>query len=336
MPIDVNALTDARGHFLKFGTEPDSKSAEGRVVKTNEMDQAPAGDDATPGSAVAGHQCGEGRPLGQRLGRRPVLLDGPAGRRGPGTAGLDDARSGSVPGDTTIDVVDATGINAGDALRLGSPPEQATSPRWPGTRSRSPLPLGSAHAAGDPVVRPAGDVTYMEDELTQDACAQAAMQSFAKTSDPVVTTESDTPFASGLSPDGKLVSAKTPAPRFYGYPLVAWQPIVSAGQYEVQWSRKLYPWTTAGSQLTWGTSLTLPLAPGTWYYRVRGLDFLMSGYEAADVVVGPGPRRGHEAALPRHSLGAFEQRRSERLRAARAVATPAAPSSSSGPATTSA
>ena len=117
----------------------------------------------------------------------------------------------------------------------------------------------------------------MEDELTQDACAAGRKLAFAKTSDPVVTTQSDTPYASGLSPNGKLVSAKTRAPRFYGYPLVAWQPIVSAGQYEVQWSRKLYPWTTAGSQLTWGTSLTLPLAPGTWYYRVRGLDFLMSG-----------------------------------------------------------
>jgi hypothetical protein len=117
----------------------------------------------------------------------------------------------------------------------------------------------------------------MEDELTQDACASGRRLAFAKTSDPVVTTQSDTPYASGLSTDGKLVSAKTRTPRFYGYPLVAWQPIVSAGQYEVQWSRKSYPWTTAGSQLTWSTSLTLPLAPGTWYYRVRGLDFLLSG-----------------------------------------------------------
>ena len=31
------------------------------------------------------------------------------------------------------------------------------------------------------------------------------------------------------------------------------------------------------SQLTFGTSLTLPVGPGTWYYRVRGLDFLLSG-----------------------------------------------------------
>jgi hypothetical protein len=33
----------------------------------------------------------------------------------------------------------------------------------------------------------------------------------------------------------------------------------------------------AGSQLTFGTSATLPLTPGTWYYRVRGLDALLTG-----------------------------------------------------------
>jgi hypothetical protein len=278
MPVDVNALTDARGHFLKFGAEPDSKSAEGLVVKTNEMDQASAADD--------GHT---GLPPSQVVNPAKVDLwdsDWEGGRYYWTVLPVDEIpaqqvsttlASGSVPGDTTIDVVDATGINAGDALRIGTPPEQATVAAVAGNTITLTTPLGSGHSAGDTVVRPAGAVTYMEDELTQDACASGRVQAFAKASDPVVTTQSDTPFASGLSPDGKLVSAKTPVPRFYGYPLVAWQPIVSAGQYEVQWSRKLYPWTTAGSQLTWSTSLTLPLAPGTWYYRVRGLDFLMSG-----------------------------------------------------------
>ena len=45
----------------------------------------------------------------------------------------------------------------------------------------------------------------------------------------------------------------------------------------MQWSHKKYPWRTVGKQLTPATSLTLPLGSGTWYYRVRGLDFLMSG-----------------------------------------------------------
>jgi hypothetical protein len=92
-----------------------------------------------------------------------------------------------------------------------------------------------------------------------------------------VVTGQVAPFASGLSPEGKLVAAVNTRPRFYGQPLIAWQPAAGADQYEVQWSPKLYPWKAVGTQFTWGTSLTLPLSPGTWYYRVRGLDFLMIG-----------------------------------------------------------
>ena len=279
MPVDVNGLTDARGHFLKFGSEPDSKSAEGLVVKTNEMDLAPAGDDSHTGL-----------PASQVVNAAKVDLwdsDWEGGRYYWTVVPVDEIpaqqlsttlASGSLSGDTTIDVVDATGHQRRRraAHRHPAGDGDGRRGRW-ATRSPSPPRSAPPIRPVTPVVRPAGAVTYMEDELTQDACASGRRLAFAKTSDPVVTTESDTPYASGLSTDGKLVSAKTRAPRFYGYPLVAWQPIVSAGQYEVQWSRKLYPWTTAGSQLTWGTSLTLPLAPGTWYYRVRGLDFLMSG-----------------------------------------------------------
>jgi hypothetical protein len=278
MPVDVNGLTNARGVFLKFGTEPVSKTAEGIDETTNEMDLV-TGDDTSH----------SGLPPSQVVHPAKVDLwdsDWEGGRYYWTVVPVDELVANkvtttltapTVPGDTTIDVVDATGINAGDALRIGSPPELATVAAVAGTTITLTVPLGGPHAAGDTVVRPAGAVTYMDDELTQDACASGREQAFAKTSDPVVTTQSETPYASGLSPDGKLVAAKTPAPRFYGYPLVAWQPIVSAGQYEVQWSHKLYPWTTAGSQLSWGTSLTLPLTPGTWYYRVRGLDFLLSG-----------------------------------------------------------
>ena len=76
---------------------------------------------------------------------------------------------------------------------------------------------------------------------------------------------------------GTLVAAKTKSPKFYGAPLVAWQPVLSANQYQIQWSRTRYPWRVAGSKQTFSTSLTVPLKPGTWYYRVRGLDSLMTG-----------------------------------------------------------
>jgi hypothetical protein len=183
----------------------------------------------------------------------------------------------AVTGDTTITVSDATGMAVGDTLHVGTPAEQVTIASVAGSVITLKAPLTADHGLGDPVVRPAGGVTYQDGELTQDACAAGRELSFGKSSDPVVTGSGATPYASGLSPDGKLVAAGKSAPRFYGQPLVAWQPVASASQYEVQWSRKLYPWAPAGSKLTWGTSITLPLGPGTWYYRVRGLDFLMQG-----------------------------------------------------------
>jgi hypothetical protein len=45
----------------------------------------------------------------------------------------------------------------------------------------------------------------------------------------------------------------------------------------VQWSHTVYPWRTAGKTLTYSTSAVLPLGPGTWYYRVRGIDFSLPG-----------------------------------------------------------
>ena len=67
------------------------------------------------------------------------------------------------------------------------------------------------------------------------------------------------------------------SPKFYGTPLVAWQPIASADEYEIQVSRTKYPWRSRGSLVTPATSAMLHLTPGTWYYRVRGLDSLMTG-----------------------------------------------------------
>jgi hypothetical protein len=62
----------------------------------------------------------------------------------------------------------------------------------------------------------------------------------------------------------------------YGSPLVAWKPAFGADKYEVQWSRKAYPWTKAGSMETPATSASLPLTKkGVWYYRVRGISLAL-------------------------------------------------------------
>jgi hypothetical protein len=138
--------------------------------------------------------------------------------------------------------------------------------------------LHIAHGIGEDVVRPSGGIKYDDVELAQDACAQTGLRlGFGKTNDPAVTGQAATPYVSGLSPTGTLVAAKTKSPKFYGTPLVAWQPTLATDHYEVQWSHTRYPWRTAGDGLTYSTAALLPLRPGTWYYRVRGIDALMAG-----------------------------------------------------------
>jgi hypothetical protein len=112
---------------------------------------------------------------------------------------------------------------------------------------------------------------WQDMELPQDVCAAGRVARFGVSSAPSVTKH-DTPYASGLSSRGKLVSAST-TNVFYGEPIVNWTPVPGAGAFEVQWARKQYPFNARGKRLTWDTSYVLPLKPGTWYYRVRGIDF---------------------------------------------------------------
>ena len=89
-------------------------------------------------------------------------------------------------------------------------------------------------------------IEYRESELPQDACQSGRVMRFGKTNPPVVTGV-DRPFASGLSPKGRLTSAARATPSFYGTPLVAWQPALGAQEYEVQWSRTANPFKPVAS-----------------------------------------------------------------------------------------
>lgn len=129
-------------------------------------------------------------------------------------------------------------------------------------RSGSPAPASGASFP----------VEYRETELPQDACQSGRVMRFGKSTPPVVTASSR-PFASGLSPKGRLVSAVRSSPSFYGTPLVAWRPVLGAQEYEVQWSRTANPWRPVGSMKTPATSSLLPLEPGMWHYRVRGYNY---------------------------------------------------------------
>ena len=45
----------------------------------------------------------------------------------------------------------------------------------------------------------------------------------------------------------------------------------------VEWSKTEYPWRPAGHVKTPATSAVLPLQPGTWFYRVRGVNDSIPG-----------------------------------------------------------
>jgi hypothetical protein len=112
---------------------------------------------------------------------------------------------------------------------------------------------------------------YRDAELPQDACHSGRVMRFGKTSDRVITAK-DAPYASGMSTRGLLSSASHKSPTFYGTPLVAWEPALGAEEYELEWSKSGYPWRPTGMLTTAATSGLLPLTPGRWYYRVRGLN----------------------------------------------------------------
>ena len=184
--------------------------------------------------------------------------------------------SNSPAGATSIGVAAASQLGVGDLLTVGAGPsaESVSVIDVAGSTVTVSPALRNAHGAGETVSRLGGQVEYRDEELPQDACAAGRVATFGKTSEPALTASSNlAPFASGLTPSGTLASAKGPKPSFYGSPLVSWQPALGASAYELQWSKSRYPFRVAATPLlTYGTSAVLSLTPGTWWYRVRGID----------------------------------------------------------------
>jgi hypothetical protein len=124
-----------------------------------------------------------------------------------------------------------------------------------------------------------GEFAYSDVETPQDACQAGRVATFGKESLPAITS-SGSPYLSGLAPNGRLLAQAGRRPVVYSSPLVAWRPVVGATQYEVQWSRVSYPWRKRGSTKTYATAAVLRMAPGLWYYRVRGLNAAQVGTPA--------------------------------------------------------
>ena len=204
---------------------------------------------------------------------------------GPQAASATGASSVAAPGasqsSTLVPVSDTSQFVTGQSITIGVAPKSDTATISAIGNGIITLnsPLNFGHAIGDPIASTSSaNVGYQDLEMPQTICADALkgvnpwrVQRFGIASSPAMTTGQE-PYATGLSPTGRLISAAQPA-TFYGRPLVAWLPALSADTYEVEWSKKAYPFKAEGSIMTPATSVILPVTIGTWYYRVRGFDY---------------------------------------------------------------
>ena len=115
-------------------------------------------------------------------------------------------------------------------------------------------------------------IEYRDIQLPEDVCRAGGSVRFGKIGKPVVLADNNAPYISGLSPDGKLVGAKKGSQSFYGHPLVAWEPVYGAHEYEEPWSRSEPLAARGHAATTPATAAVLPVKPGRWYYKVRGLN----------------------------------------------------------------
>jgi hypothetical protein len=327
LPSSDVSLAGARASYLGDGKETSDSTYDNRGFEPNEQlppakpttsvpGEIPAAENTTPppfqgsGSGSSGSGSGSGSSssgssnisVGGNLGPPVDLWDVDWPKSGYywtvipiqilGLAGgASVAPPGSAVGATSIPVNNTSNFRIGDTVTIGVAPSIDTE-KVLGVSSGSLIvetPTKFGHAPGEPVTRAGGSLIYQDMELPQDVCAAGRVQRFGVSSEPSLTT-AQSPFATGLSAAGRLVSAaKTPA--FYGQPLVAWTPALGASIYQIQWSKTKYPFVaevdpaSAGSsggastgggpkgRLTFSTSMVLPLTPGTWYYRVRGFNF---------------------------------------------------------------
>jgi hypothetical protein len=173
MPTTVADETAAETAFLDDGSEPNGVTADGATIRTNEMDQTPAGakidlwDSDWPG----------GRYYWTVMPVTPVADQGLTTTLTVPT----------VVGATTITVANAAGIGPTDHIQVGDAPvsEAAVVSWWPETRSPSSR-LHSAHGIGEHVVRPSGGIKYTTPSWRRTPALQAGCSPFGKTNDPAV------------------------------------------------------------------------------------------------------------------------------------------------------
>jgi hypothetical protein len=291
LPSTADKLTEAASDYLVDGSEGLTYMADVAKVQTTESDKPAVdagkaedtkeGADATkPEDTLPSLPASTGAPVdlwdsGWPNGRFywTVVPVQPKFTISQSTTLAAAANAGA----TTIVVQSAEGLSEGMLIEIGS---GATAEATAVTAIDEHVvtlatPLRYAHSSVDLVVG-GSSIQYWDVELPQDACSAGRVIGFGKQSAPVVAGTT-TAFASGLSPQGRLVAARGTSPTFFGSPVVAWLPALGADTYQVEWSRKAYPWKPLGRRTTDATAATLPLKPGVWHYRVRGVNNLLPG-----------------------------------------------------------
>ncbi|MGI9659581.1 MAG: hypothetical protein ACR2OD_11780, partial [Gaiellaceae bacterium] len=237
---------------------------------------------------------------GEELGKAPFLYLADGDEGDVFTAGDDPIKATGVPDEEIADTGGESGATDGGSEDASE--EQAT--EGEDTEGEAQTSSGSAEVSGGkvelrrnslwdldwpsaryvwtvvpavPVLTPDDEVFYKDVVFPEDMCAEGKAISFGKTSEVVTTSDSGVPFASGLAPSGKVVSAGQDVPSFFQRVVIAWKPAVAANKYEIQFSRKKKAWNTVKRKFTPGTQLQVRLTPGTWYYRIRGLDLSLPG-----------------------------------------------------------
>jgi hypothetical protein len=314
LPGNTTKLVVARNSFISDGLEVNTFMADGSKVQTTELDKPFSNDDGTgtePDPAGSPPPSEATAPLPStpiETGAPVDLWDSgwPNGRYYWTVVGL-EARHVAVlatyltaparEGSATISLKGTVGFDEDTVARIGTgTTEEFVFIDRLTEQTAEITPLQFEHPAGEMFAYIKDEIEYRELESPQDACEAGRVGTFGKVSEPALTA-GGAPFATGLSPAGRLVQATRARPSFYGAPLVAWSPALGADQYQLQWSKTKYPWRAYDpvsrqryEKFTYATSALLdrtvttasgpvrgPLPAGTWYYRVRGIDFALPG-----------------------------------------------------------
>lgn len=248
LPGDTSALADVLGgSFPGWGAQAPVFTLDGDTPKPSESTMATG---SSPSSTGSGSGSGSGGGSGS----------GSGGGSGSGSGG-----SNTIVSAPRLVSLGDNGWPQGRYWWTVVPVWVLQVPPKPGSGG------SSSSSSGAPAAIP---LEYHDMAVPQDLCAAGQVWPFGMQSAPLTTT-SQTPFASGIVNGTRVVSAARRMPSFEELPVVTWKPALNAVSYEVQVSKKLYPWTAARSLTSVVTSAVLPLSRqdiGTWYYRVRGVN----------------------------------------------------------------